>query len=145
VLTLVLVLPLAMMSEPDPGEFVTSSAIGPLLAVLGLACVAALSATSLHVTIADNAVVARFGVLGLPRFRYDVDTIASARTTTISRWATPGVFWTHRDGLRFALRGGPGVRLVLHSGRRVTIGVTDARAATRALERAGVAVAEPEA
>src|SRR5205085_11773908 len=126
-------------------EVGTSSAIGPLLVVLGLACVAALSATSLHVTVGGDAVVARFGVVGLPRFRFEVDAIASARATTISRWATPGIFWTHRDGLRLALRGGPGVRLVLRSGRRVTIGVPAARAATRALAAAGVHVAEPEA
>ena len=144
VVTLALVPPLAMMSAPDPAEVFTSTAIGAVLVVLGLACVAALSATSLHVTVADDAVAARFGVLGLPRFRYEVDAIASARVTTISRWATPGIFWTHRDGLRLALRGGPGVRLVLRSGRRVTIAVSDAQAATRALARAGVAVAERE-
>jgi hypothetical protein len=133
-----LVLPMAALSQPDLGDLPSGSALGGLAVVLVIAVVGLLTATSLRVTIGSAGVVARLGVLGVPVFRYGVDQIAAARAVTISRWATPGVFWTHRDGLRLALHGGSAVRLELRGGRRVTIGVPNAHAALEALAHAGV-------
>lgn len=134
-----LALPLAALSQESLADHLSGCGIVALLLVLGVACVGALTATSLRVTVGPGGVVARFGVLGVPTFRYGADRIASAQETAISPWATPGVFWTRREGLRLALRGGPALRLVLRDGRRVTIAVPDARAALDALAQVGSA------
>ncbi len=138
VVSFALVVPMAALSQPDVADLPSGSALGGLVVVLVIAVVAVLTATNLRVTIGSAGVVARFGVLGVPVFRYGVDEVATARAVTISRWATPGVFWTHRDGLRLALHGGSAVRLELRSGRRVTIGVPNTHAALAALAHAGV-------
>jgi hypothetical protein len=137
-----LALPVVALSQPDLAQLTTRQSLGPVLVVLAVVVVGALTATSLRVTVGVDGVVARFGALGAPTFRYGVDQIASAGAVTISPWATPGVFWTHRDGMRLALHGGPGLRLVLRSGRRVTIGVDNAAAALAALADSGVTIAD---
>ncbi len=126
VVTVVLVVPLVGLSRPAGGPPVDPAWVAALLAILTVLVLGVLTATSLRVTVGQGGVTARFGTLRLPRFRYPIESIASARPTTIRPWATPGIFWTHRDGLRLALRSGPAIRLTLHSGRRVTVGVDDA-------------------
>ena len=133
-----LVLPMAALSQPDLADLRSAGALGGVVVLLVIVGVAVLTATSLRVTVGNAGVVARFGVLGVPVFRYGIDQIAAARAVTISRWATPGVFWTHRDGLRLALHGGSAVRLELYGGRRVTISVPNAHAALEALAHAGL-------
>jgi hypothetical protein len=140
VLTVVLAVPLAGLSRPAGGPPVDAGWVVALLALVVVVVVGVLTATSLRVTIGQGGVTARFGTLRLPRFRYPIESIASARPATIRPWATPGIFWTHREGLRLALRGGPAVRLTLRSGRRVTVGVDDSALALKALERAGADV-----
>ena len=137
VLTVVLAVPLIGLSRPAARESVDVGWVASLLVLLVVLAVDVLTATSLRVTIGQGGVTARFGTLRLPRFRYPIESIASARAATIRPWATPGIFWTHREGLRLALRGGPAVRLTLRSGRRVTVGVDDSSLALQALERAG--------
>ena len=133
-----LMVPLAGLSRPTGGTPVPDTWAPSVLALLVVVVVAVLTATSLRVTIGQGGVVARFGTLRIPRFRYPIASIAGAQATTIRPWATPGIFWTHRDGLRLALRSGPAIRLTLHSGRRVTVGVENAELALTALRRAGV-------
>ena len=130
--------PLAGLSRPTDGTPVPNTWVPSLLAILLVVVVAVLTSTSLRVTIGQRGITARFGTLRLPRFRYPIESIASARPATIRPWATPGIFWTHRDGLRLALRSGPAVRLTLVSGRHVTVGVDDSGLALLALQRAGV-------
>jgi hypothetical protein len=138
VVTVVLAVPLLGLSHPAGGPPVGAAWVVALLAILTVLVLGVLTATSLRVTVGQGGVTARFGTLRLPRFRYPIESIAGARPATIRPWATPGIFWTHRDGLRLALRGGPAIRLTLHSGRRVTVGVENAELALTALERAGV-------
>ena len=138
-LTVAVAVPLAGFARPTDAAAPALDSWAPsVLALLLVVAIAVLTATSLRVTIGQGGVTARFGTLRFPRFHYPIEAIASARPATISPWATPGIFWTHRDGLRLALRSGPAVRLALVSGRRVTVGVGDADLALRALERAGV-------
>jgi hypothetical protein len=139
VLAAALMVPLAGLSRPTDGTPVPNTWAPSLLVLLVVVVVAVLTSTSLRVTIGERGITARFGTLRLPRFRYPIESIASARPAMIRPWATPGIFWTHRDGLRLALRSGPAVRLTLRSGRRVTIGVDNSSSALWALERAGVA------
>jgi hypothetical protein len=136
--TAVLAVPIAGLSRPPEGgpplsEWAPSLVVLILLVVLGVT-----TATSLRVTIGPAGVTARFGALRLPRFNYPVATIASARPGDIRPWATPGIYWTHHDGLRLALRSGPALRLTLTGGRRITIAVDDTESALRALRSAGV-------
>ena len=138
VLTVAVAVPLVGFARPTDAAPALDSWAPSVLALLLVMVLAVMTATSLRVTIGQGGVTARFGTLRLPRFHYPIEAIASARPATISPWATPGIFWTHRDGLRLALRSGPAVRLALVSGRRVTVGVGDADLALRALERAGV-------
>ena len=138
VLTVILAVPIAGFSRPAHGGPALIEWAPSLLVLLLLVVVGVMTATSLRVTIGPTGVNARFGTLRLPRFRYAVETIVSARPTTIQPWATPGIFWTHRDGLRLALRSGPALRLTLNTGRRITIAVDDAGSALEALRRAGV-------
>jgi hypothetical protein len=138
VLTVALAVPLAGFSRATENAPALSQWALSVLALLVVVVVAVMTATSMRVTIGQGGVIARFGTLRLPRFRYPIESIASARPAVIQPWATPGIFWTHRDGLRLALRSGPAVQLTLRSGRRVTIGVDDSALALRALERAGV-------
>jgi hypothetical protein len=137
-LTVILAVPIAGFSRPPEGapdlvQWVPSLLVFVLVVVVGV-----MTATSLRVTIGPTGVNARFGSLRLPQFRYPVTTIVSAGPAIIRPWATPGIFWTHRDGLRLALRGGPAFRLTLRNGRRITIAVDDVGSALQALGRAGV-------
>ena len=138
VLSVALAVPLVALAQANAGASALERMAPSVVALVLVVAVDALTATSLRVTIGQGGVVARFGTLRFPRFRYPVASIAAARATTIRPWATPGIFWTHRDGLRLALRSGPAVRLTLHSGRRVTVGVENAELALTALRRAGV-------
>ena len=133
-----LAVPFAGFSRPDVGAPPFLHWAPSLLVLLCVVVLGVMTATSLRVTVGPTGVDARFGTLRLPRFRYPVATIAAARPATIQPWATPGIFWTHRDGLRLALRSGPAIRLTLNSGRRITIAVDDAGSALQALSRAGV-------
>jgi hypothetical protein len=137
-LTAVLAVPIAGFSRPPEGAPALVQWVPSLLVFVLVVVVGVMTATSLRVTIGPTGVNARFGALRLPQFRYPVTTILSARPATIRPWATPGIFWTHRDGLRLALRSGPALRLTLRNGRRITIAVEDVGSALRALGRAGV-------
>lgn len=138
VLSVALTVPLVGLAQANEGASLLDRLAPSLLVLVVVVAVDALTATSLRVTIGQGGVVARFGTLRLPRFRCPVGSIVGAQATRIRPWATPGIFWTHRDGLRLALRSGPAVRHTLHSGRRVTIGVENAELALTALRRAGV-------
>lgn len=118
---------------PWPGMLVPAAILGLSLALV------VLTTTSLRVTAGPRGVQVRFGPFGLPRFRYARDRIARAEPVDVSLWAVGGwgVHWTPRRGLLLVLRSGPALRLVLTSGRRVTIGVTDPAAALAALDLPG--------
>ena len=137
-LTVALAVPIAGFSRPPEGAPSLIQWAPSLLLLLVLVALGVLTATSLRVTIGPLGVDARFGTLRLPRFRYPVSNIASAGPATVRPWATPGVFWTHREGLRLALRSGPAIRLTLDGGRCITIAVDDTSAALQALRSAGV-------
>jgi hypothetical protein len=138
--TVALAVPIAAFSRPPEGAPPLSQWAPSLLVLLVLVIVGVATATSLRVTVGPTGVTARFGTLRLPRFHYPVATISSARAGVIRPWATPGIFWTHRDGLRLALRSGPALRLTLTNGRRITVGVDDAGPALQALRDAGVPI-----
>jgi len=118
--TIALAVPIAGFSRSPDGAPPLSDSAPSLLLVHFLVVMGVTTRTSLRVTIGPAGVTARFGTLRVPRFHYPVETIVGARPGAIRPWATPGIFWTHRDGLRLALRSGPAIRLTLTSGRRIT-------------------------
>lgn len=137
-LTVALAVRIAGFSRPSEGAPTLAQWAPSLLVLVVVVLVGVMTATSLRVTIGPTGGNARFATLRLPRFRYPVEAIVSARPATIRAWASPGIFWTSRDGLRLALRSGPALRLTLDSGRRITIAVDDVGTALQALRRPGV-------
>lgn len=93
-----------------------------------------LTSTSMRVTAGPRGVQVHCGVFGWPRFTYSRERISGADIVAVSVWQTWN--WTPRGGWQFFLRSGPALRLALSSGRHVTIGVTDAKAALAALDLA---------
>ena len=101
-----------------------------------------LSMTSLRTTAGPNGVVVRFGVFGLPRFRFAISAIEQAEAVEVARsqmggW---GIHWSPWRGTRLTIRSGPALRLRLANGkpngRHVTISAADPQAAAAAVNGA---------
>lgn len=109
--------------------------LGPIALALAALVVGLVTSTSLRVTIGPRGVQVRCGVFGWPRFDYPRGRISGGEIVSVSIWRSwnCGVTWTPRGGWAFFLRSGPALRLTLTNGRRVTVGVTDPRAALDAL------------
>jgi hypothetical protein len=122
-------LALALFGRPWAGPWPGMAV--PLAIVLTLLTVGLMTSTSLRVTAGPRGVQVHCGVFGWPRFTYSRERISGADIVTVSVWNTWN--WTPRGGWQFFIRSGPALRLALSSGRRVTIGVTDAQAALAAL------------
>jgi hypothetical protein len=114
---------------PWPGMVV------PLAIVIGALALGLMTSSSLRVTTGPRGVHVRCGVFGRPSFTYSRERICRVEVVTVSIWRTWnwGFSWTPRGGWAFVLRSGPALRLTLTNGRRMTVGVTDPRAALAAL------------
>jgi len=137
-LTAALAVPLLVMAGPSRADWHQPAFLLPVAVVVLCITVNVLTLSSLRTSAGPQGVTAHFGVLGWPRFRYPVARIRSVEETcvTASQWAW-GLTWSPRRGLVLALRNGPAIRLVLTSGRVVTIGVPDAARAVAVLAAAG--------
>jgi hypothetical protein len=109
--------------------------IGPIAVVLVVLVLVLVTSTSLRVTTGPRGVQVYCGVFGWPRFAYPRERITGSEVVDVSIWRSwnYGVNWTPRGGWAFVLRSGPALRLTLTNGRRMTVGVTDPRAALDAL------------
>lgn len=123
--------------------FMGAQSEGPwrdLVLPLGLAVVGVLldvlTASSVRATAGPNGFTVRWGIIGWPRCTYPLAAIARAEVIDLS-WTRVswGFWWTPRRTC-CTLRSGPTVRLLLHSGRRVTITVPEPHAAVAAINEA---------
>jgi len=139
-LTTALVVPLLLMAGPSREDWHQPAFLAPVAVVALTVLVNLLTLSSLRISAGPRGVTVHFGVLGWPRFRYPVARIRSVEETWVnsSQWAW-GLTWSPRRGLALALRTGPAIRLVLTSGRAVTVGVPDAAQTVAVLTAAGCA------
>jgi hypothetical protein len=96
-----------------------------------LILVANATVTSIRTTAGPNGVVVRYGLFGLPRFRYPVARIASAEAIDlpVSKMGGWGLHWSPWRGTRMTIRSGPTLQLHLVGGSRVAISADDPAAA----------------
>lgn len=125
-------LALAAFGRPWAGPW--PGMVVPLAIFLVVLTVGLVTSTSLRVTAGPRGVQVHCGVFGWPRFTYSRERISGVDIVAVSIWHTWN--WTPSGGWQFVLRSGPALRLALSTGRRVTIGVTDAQAALAALDLA---------
>lgn len=90
------------------------------------------SRTSIRTTAGTGGVVVRYGLFGLPRWRYPAATIARADVIDIPN-ARIGIWWSGWRNLSWKghhyIRTGPSLQLHLIDGRRVVITTDDPDAA----------------
>ncbi len=118
----VLLVGISGLSHPD---------VVGLLVVAAVVILSDLTMTSLRTTAGPNGVVVRYGVLGLPRFRYPAATIdhAEAIDVPVSRMGGWGIHWSPWRGTRLTIRSGPTLQLHLVNGKRVAISADDPHSA----------------
>lgn len=114
---------------------VPHAALAPMIIAAAALVLVNLMMTSLRTTVGPSGVMARFGVFGVPRFRYRADEIDEASVEDIPMYKLGGygVHWSPWRGTRLTVRSGPSLRLRLTSGRRVVISVADPAAAVDVL------------
>lgn len=125
-------LPLPILSRTSDGEG-TLLAVVLLLVLVGL-LLEILTGSSVRTTAGPQGVTVHLGVLGWPRCRYPLDRILLAEVIDLKGWYVTGGFWWTPRRTCWTVRSGPTVRLVLHSGRTVTISTPDPAAVVAAVE-----------
>lgn len=107
------------------------------MVLIGLGIVAnVLTASSVRAAAGPNGFDVRWGLVGWPRCTYRIDEIATAEVVHVP-WTrvTYGLWWTPKR-TSCTLRAGDAVRLVLTSGRIVTVTVPDPALAVQAVREA---------
>lgn len=128
-------LPFLSRTSDDQGELL---AVVLLLIVVGLV-LEILTGSSVRTTAGPQGVIVHLGVLGWPRHRYPVEEILLAEVIDLKGWYVAGGFWWTPRRTCWTVRSGPTVRLVLRSGRTVTVSVPDPTAVVAAVESSRVA------
>ncbi|WP_203822806.1 hypothetical protein [Paractinoplanes ferrugineus] len=131
ILSVALTVPLLMFSDAQ------GWAIAVLVAVALLANL--LTGTSVRTTAGPNGVAIRFGVVGWPRAVYRIGEIARAEVVDQHPWRVAYGFWWTPRRTNCTVRSGPALRLILRTGRIVTVSVPDPHAAVAVLGEASVA------
>ncbi|WP_375485857.1 hypothetical protein [uncultured Jatrophihabitans sp.] len=103
----------------------------PLAIAAVVVLVANLTITSVRTTAGPQGVVVRFGLLGLPRFRFATATIERAEAVDVPphRLGGLGVHWSPWRGTRLTIRSGPQLQLRRRGAKPVTITAENPRAA----------------
>jgi hypothetical protein len=109
-----------------------------LLVVAVVILVSNVTVTSIRTTAGPNGVVVRYGVFGIPRFRYPAERIASAEAIDVpfSKMGGWGIHWSPWRGTRMTIRSGPTLQLHLVGGRQVAISAEDPSAAAAVVNTA---------
>ena len=107
----------------------------PVVIPVAVVLAANLTITSVRTTAGPKGVAVRYGVLGLPRFRYPLARIARAESIDLpfSRMGGWGIHWSPWRGTRLTIRSGPSLRLHLLGGAEVTISADDPDSAVAVL------------
>ena len=93
--------------------------------------------TSVRTTVGPAGVVVRYGVLGLPRFRYPIgeDLARRGRRRADLGDGRLGHHWSPWRGTRLTIRSGPSLRLQLRTGKQVVISAEDPATAAAVVNR----------
>ncbi|MGL5825257.1 MAG: hypothetical protein ACRCYU_10645 [Nocardioides sp.] len=92
-----------------------------------------LTASNVRATAGPQGVTVHWGVLGWPRMHYRPGEIAEAHVVHVPWWLVTFGFWWTPWRTTCTTRSGPALRLVLTSGRIVTVTVPEPAAAVAAL------------
>ncbi len=108
----------------------------PIVVAAVVVLAANLTVTSVRTTAGPQGVAVRYGVLGVPRFRYPLGRIAGAEAVDIpvSRMGGWGIHWSPWRGTRLTIRSGPSLRLHLVGGAEVTISADDPQSAVKVID-----------
>jgi hypothetical protein len=134
VLSAALLVPLLILGNAGDGG-VLDPAVLVLLAVVGV-LLEGLTASSIRTAAGPNGVAIRFGLLGWPRCTYRIEQIEHAEVIDLPVWHVAYGFWWTPSRTSCTIRSGPALRLLLRTGRTVTITVPDAHAAVAAVDAA---------
>ncbi|MEV6596243.1 hypothetical protein AB0M36_05175 [Actinoplanes sp. NPDC051346] len=137
VLSVALLVPLLVLGKPPGGSWRDLTV--PLLMAAAGVLLMVLTATSVRTAAGPNGVSVRFGMLGWPRWTYRIARIEHAEVIDLPLWSVAGGFWWTPRRTCYTVRSGPTLRLILHSGRIVTITVPDPYSAVAAIREAGSA------
>ncbi|MFN8122569.1 MAG: hypothetical protein U0237_09085 [Thermoleophilia bacterium] len=108
----------------------------PSALALAVAAATVVTGTSVRAAAGPAGLTVRWGLLGWPRLTYPAREIARAEVIDLPlMWVAWGLWWTPRRTC-CTVRSGPTLRLILFSGRTVTVSVPDPHAAVAALSRA---------
>lgn len=125
---------LVVMGATGEGSWLALSLPFLLVAIGVLANV--LTSSSVRASAGPNGFDVRWGIVGWPRCTYPLDQIASAEVVDVP-WTrvSYGLWWTPKR-TSCTIRTGDAVRLLLTTGRIVTVTVPDPDLAVRALHEA---------
>ncbi|ADJ47270.1 hypothetical protein AMES_5445 [Amycolatopsis mediterranei S699] len=133
-----LTVPLLTLGGMSHGAWLDPS--GPAIALLVAAAavlVTALTGLSVRTAAGPNGVSVHCGAFGWPRRTYRLTDIDHVEVTNLSPlWGLILGHWWTPDHTAFTVRTGPALRLIMHSGRRITITVPDPDAAARTIQEA---------
>lgn len=130
-------LPVLLLGQASTGDW--AGLVYPVLLILVGLALYVLTGSSVRTTAGPQGVTVHLGVLGWPRCRYPVEEILLAEVIDLKGWYVAGGFWWTPRRTCWTVRSGPTVRLVLRSGRTVTISTPDPAAAVAALEQSRAA------
>lgn len=135
VLTSVLGIALVANMTRSSGNPGWAAAVPLALAALGVA-LNGLTSSSVRATAGPNGLTVRWGILGWPRSRYPLTSIARTEVIDLPWWRVSWGFWWTPKRTCCTLRSGKTLRLVLGNGRTLTLSVNDPAAAVAAIEQA---------
>lgn len=117
-----------------------ASSSGPGVVIIVIALVGLLAevvtASDVRATAGSHGVNVHWGVFGWPRARYALSDIRDASVIEVPWWAVSYGFWWTPWRTVCTVRSGPALRLVLTSGRTISVTVPEPRAALAALRAA---------
>lgn len=141
-LSAALVVPLLLLGSLSHGNWLAPAGPTiPLLTAAAAVLITVLTGLSVRTAAGPNGVSVHCGVLGWPRHTYRLEQIERAEVIEVppSLWRVPlGYWWTPRH-TSFTVRTGPALRLIMHTGRSVTITVPDPHTAVTILREAKAA------
>lgn len=126
--------PLLVLGQMSNGRW-AGLAIPLLLAAVGIVLYW-LTGSTVRTTAGPNGVTVHLGTIGWPRCTYRLDEIRRAEVVDLPFWSVAGGFWWTPRRTCCTVRSGPTLRLVLHTGRCVTVSAPDPQAAVTAIEEA---------
>ncbi|GIF69562.1 hypothetical protein Ais01nite_75970 [Asanoa ishikariensis] len=134
-----LLVPLLVLGSLSRGSWLDPAGPAiPLLVAAVALVVTGLTGLSVRTAAGPNGVSVHCGLLGWPRHTYRLDEVEHVEVIDLkpSLWRLSlGFWWTPRHTY-YAVRTGSALRLVLHTGRSVTITVPDPHAAVAIIREA---------